>query len=89
MGFVGKRFPFSVDYEVGVNNGGVIQYLNCQMYGDHGVGGNEQNCSVYIFSTMNGNYNNDPFDLVYYRAKTDTAASTWARAPGLLNCCQQ
>ncbi|XP_044766830.1 indole-3-acetaldehyde oxidase-like [Coccinella septempunctata] len=82
MGFIGKRFPFSVDYEVGVNDGGVIQYLNCEMYGDHGIGGNEQIVSDYIFSTMNGNYNNESFDLVYYRAKTDCPAYTWARAPG-------
>ncbi|XP_045464415.1 indole-3-acetaldehyde oxidase-like [Harmonia axyridis] len=82
MGFIGKRFPFSVDYEVGVNDGGRIQYLNCQMYGDHGVGGNEKNCYDYIFNTLNGNYDNEAFNFDYFRAKTDSPAYTWCRSPG-------
>ncbi|XP_044766834.1 xanthine dehydrogenase/oxidase-like [Coccinella septempunctata] len=82
MEMVGKRFPLSVDYEVKCNNGGVIQHLDAKLYSDHGAGGNEQFNQSNIFDLLTANYGSDPFDVVYYRTRTDTPANTWTRAPG-------
>ncbi|KAK9891890.1 hypothetical protein WA026_017376 [Henosepilachna vigintioctopunctata] len=56
MEIIGKRFPFSADYEVKVNNGGVIQQLTSQIFSDHGVGGNEKFSYILIFDMFKSNY---------------------------------
>ncbi|KAK9891879.1 hypothetical protein WA026_017364 [Henosepilachna vigintioctopunctata] len=82
MEFIGKRFPFSADYKVDLNQAGVIQRLKIDMYSDHSVGGNEAINRTNVFDLLSANYDSDSFDVVYYRTKTDTPANTWARAPG-------
>ncbi|KAL3275092.1 hypothetical protein HHI36_019863 [Cryptolaemus montrouzieri] len=82
MELIGKRFPMSADYEVELNDAGVIQHLTSQLYSDHSVGGNESINQELLFAMLLSNYNTDPFDLVYFRTKSDTSANTWTRAPG-------
>ncbi|KAK9891892.1 hypothetical protein WA026_017378 [Henosepilachna vigintioctopunctata] len=86
MKFVGKRFPFCADYEVEVNDGGVIQHLTSKMYTDEGIGTNEILITALVFKMLTANYNTDPFDIVHYRVKTDTPTNTWLRAPGSAEC---
>lgn len=87
MDVVGKRFPSSANYEVGVDDKGVIQYLNTDLYLDYGVGGNEP----VIFFTMgvfSSSYRHDTWTVEGMHVKTDNHASVWMRAPGepLLLC---
>ncbi|KAK9891885.1 hypothetical protein WA026_017370 [Henosepilachna vigintioctopunctata] len=84
MEIIGKRFPFSADYEVKVNSGGVIQQLTSQIYSDHAVGGNEKINSSLIFDMFKSSYKYDTYDIVYYRTSTDTPANTYMRGPGSL-----
>lgn len=83
MKVIGKRFPCYVEYEVGVNDKGVFQYMNADLYTDYGIGGNEpvdevliplfENC--YDYSTWNFSTNS---------IRTDTPANAYTRAPGEL-----
>lgn len=82
MSVVGKRCPCAADYEVGVDEKGVIQYLNVSIYSDIGCeGGNESLISelVYVFTFI---YKSDSWDISAYYTKTDTHTGTWCRAPG-------
>lgn len=77
----GKRWPLSTDYEVGLNNAGVIQYLNCTHYTDVGAIYSENNI-LQLQSLFSDNYISDTFTIRFCKAITDTATNTWARAPG-------
>ncbi|KAJ8952857.1 hypothetical protein NQ314_007463 [Rhamnusium bicolor] len=83
MDVIGKRYPLMTDYEIGVNDKGVIQYLKADLYSDFGVGGNEPMNSLLL----------DLFENVYdirtwlfstYLINTDTPANCFTRAPGTL-----
>ncbi|KAJ3639859.1 hypothetical protein Zmor_003192 [Zophobas morio] len=78
---IGKRFPFSSDYEVGLNDQGVIQYLTCTHYSDLGASINEIPYGE-ILNDFLGSYVNDTFEIHMKVAVTDTHNNTWARAPG-------
>lgn len=78
---VGKRFPLSVDYEVGVNDAGIIQYLNADLYTDVGSISNEIPYSG-ILQIFVGSYMSDIYTVEMNAAVTDTPPNTWARAPG-------
>ncbi|CAB3227920.1 unnamed protein product [Arctia plantaginis] len=83
MQAVGKRLPFSNDYEVAVNKSGVIQYINETMYEDNGYKRNE------ILSTLGTGVYNNCYDATKFNYKvfdtiTETAKNSWCRAPGTL-----
>lgn len=81
MQVIGKRLPCSSDYEVAVNDDGIIQFLNSTIYSDCGKGGNEYIIGE-LFEMYTKNYINDSWHVVLNNAKTDTPAGTWCRAPG-------
>lgn len=83
MSTIGKRYPLYTTYEVGVNDQGVIQYLEADLYSDFGVGGNE---FIYLFlSDMFENcYDFSTWTFTTYTVSTDTHANCWTRAPGSL-----
>lgn len=72
-----------VDYEVGVNNSGVIQYMDTEVYTGMGVAGNE-----YIFydrllvSLFENCYDISTWNFATNTVMTDIASMTSVRAPG-------
>lgn len=81
MRIMGKRLPLYVTYEVGVNDSGVIQYLEADLYSDYGVVGNELVDFVLWPAFQNG-YDYSTWNYTTYKVKTDTPSNTWTRAPG-------
>lgn len=81
MNVIGKRYPCTSDYEVGVNEKGVVQYLKNVFYTDFGCGGNENTISDTI-KLFTKNYVSDTFFISANTTKSDNAAGTWCRAPG-------
>lgn len=82
MNMIGKRNPLYVEYEVGVNNQGVIQYLDAELYSDVGVGGNEP-LDPFIRDTFTSGYDTDTWNYTTHIVKTDTTPPCWTRSPGL------
>ncbi|XP_018569701.1 xanthine dehydrogenase/oxidase-like [Anoplophora glabripennis] len=88
MTIIGKRYPFYANYEVGVNDKGVIQYLEADLYSDVGVGGNEPIIDHLLKGYQNG-YDISRWYFSIYTVSTDTPANCFTRAPGTLEgvCC--
>jgi xanthine dehydrogenase/oxidase len=78
---LGKRYPLSSDYEVGVDDKGVIQYLNCSNYTDVGAMYDED-MSFWLWKMFLSLYTSDTFTLDFNRVVTDTHTNTWCRGPG-------
>ncbi|XP_075210160.1 xanthine dehydrogenase-like [Lycorma delicatula] len=77
---VGKRFPCHIDYEVGVDENGVIQYMQTQLYQDSGLVPNE----ILIPATLNSFrniYDFSTWSVNGFIVRTDTPSNTWCRAP--------
>lgn len=86
MNVIGKRYPCSCDYEVGVNDKGVVQYLKNVFYSDYGKsGGNESSISDTI-NLFSKNYVSDTYFISANTTRTDTPTGTWCRAPGTIWC---
>ncbi|XP_041981243.1 xanthine dehydrogenase-like [Aricia agestis] len=83
MRAVGKRLPNSTDFEVGVNDQGVIQYINFSIYADNGYIYNE-NFTYYGMDAYYNCYDRGPWNYTSYNTVTDTASNTWCRSPGTL-----
>jgi xanthine dehydrogenase/oxidase len=81
MAVIGKRWPLSTDYEVGLDANGVIQYLTCSHYSDLGALFNETGMGE-LLNLFTSNYTPDTFTVHMNVAITDTHTNTWARAPG-------
>ncbi|XP_068917112.1 xanthine dehydrogenase-like [Tenebrio molitor] len=81
MAAIGKRWPLSVDYEVGVDDKGVVQYLNSTLYTDVGAVINEDP-TMEIIDRFAANYDSDTYNVQINKAVTDTHTNTWTRAPG-------
>ncbi|CAH0550925.1 unnamed protein product [Brassicogethes aeneus] len=81
MEIIGKRYPCYVKYEVGVNEKGVIQYLNADIYSDFGIGGNEA-MFLFLLDCFQSGYLSDTWNVSLYQVHTDTHANCFARAPG-------
>ncbi|KAL0878800.1 hypothetical protein ABMA27_003830 [Loxostege sticticalis] len=79
----GKRFPVSSDYEVAVNSKGIIQYLNLNMYEDHGFMVNEK-LTIFSVQSYDNCYNRSRWNYKNFDVLTDTAKNSWLRAPGHL-----
>nr|XP_034832960.1 xanthine dehydrogenase/oxidase-like [Maniola hyperantus] len=80
---LGKRMPSSTDYEIGVNENGVVQYLNYDLYNDNGFIVNETlvRLSLDVFSSC---YIQDTWNYRCFNVITDTHSNSWFRAPGTL-----
>lgn len=82
MNVIGKRFPFSSDYEVGINDEGVVQYLNTSLYSDLGSEGGNENGSGMIMHDMSTSYKSDIWNIDMFSTRSDNHNGTWCRAPG-------
>lgn len=82
MRMIGKRYPFTADYEVAVNDDGVIQYLNNTIYSDYGCQGGNENIIGEAFELLLKKYNTDTWHTIASSTRTDTPTGTWCRAPG-------
>ncbi|XP_047028807.1 LOW QUALITY PROTEIN: xanthine dehydrogenase 1-like [Helicoverpa zea] len=80
---MGKRFPCSTDFEVGVNKSGIIQYMNYNLYEDNGYAVNE-NLTEFGVNVYNNCYNASTWNFKAINTITDTAKNTWFRSPGTL-----
>ncbi|XP_060523086.1 xanthine dehydrogenase-like isoform X2 [Cylas formicarius] len=80
---MGKRYPILSHYKVGVDETGLIQYLENEFYYDHGCGGNEQ-CLMLLLDIYTGVYKYDTWQSNAKLTTTDTAANAYTRAPGSL-----
>lgn len=82
MRAIGKRYPCSCDYEVGINNEGEIQYLNNTLYMDFGRQGGNENPVHEVLDLFRRAYINDTWHIILNSVRTDTPTNTWCRAPG-------
>lgn len=81
MRCLGKRYPLYVEYEVGVNDKGVIQYMETDLYTDFGTGGNEP-VDFLIIPIFENCYDYSTWNFTTYTVRTDMPANTIMRAPG-------
>ncbi|XP_047534257.1 xanthine dehydrogenase 1-like [Vanessa atalanta] len=80
MHAVGKRQAARFEYELGVNNDGVIQHADIVYYSDCGYSYNDSSGSE-IASTMANLYDTSRWNIKGYSVLTDKAGNTWCRAP--------
>ncbi|XP_072948794.1 xanthine dehydrogenase-like [Epargyreus clarus] len=83
MRAVGKRLSCNTDFEIAVNNQGVIQFINEDMYEDDGYITNEPLIQFAADSHSNC-YDKSKWNLKAYNVVTDTPSNTWCRSPGSL-----
>ncbi|XP_075976974.1 xanthine dehydrogenase/oxidase-like isoform X2 [Anticarsia gemmatalis] len=83
MRAVGKRLPCVVNFDADINNSGVIQSINFNLYEDNGYKTNEQ-FTLLGTGAYNNAYKKSRWNYKSYDSITDTAKNTWARAPGTL-----
>uniref|UniRef100_A0A1B6LVT9 Aldehyde oxidase/xanthine dehydrogenase a/b hammerhead domain-containing protein n=2 Tax=Graphocephala atropunctata TaxID=36148 RepID=A0A1B6LVT9_9HEMI len=83
MEAIGKRHPFLGVYKTGVNDEGVIQYLDLQMYIDIGSSYNDP-VDSFILPNFNSVYDPSTWTVNVYNVTTDKATNIWMRAPGML-----
>lgn len=81
MDIIGKRPPTAANYDVGVDDNGLIQYLVYDYYFDYGAGGNVFMATLALPASFNC-YNSNNFFITAHNVRTDKYASTWCRAPG-------
>lgn len=84
MDIIGKRCPLTADYEVGLNDKGIIQYLMITCYSAYGYKGGNEDMLYEIGELILNGYLTDTFKVTPFSVKTDLATNTWCRAPGKL-----
>lgn len=77
----GKRLPAQCNYEVGVDDNGLIQYLEGTIIEDKGSSENE-NITSYTSEGFRNCYNTETWTLSTANVLTDLPTNTFARAPG-------
>ncbi|XP_046967892.1 indole-3-acetaldehyde oxidase-like [Vanessa cardui] len=80
MHAVGKRQAAYFEYELGVNDDGVIQHADIVYYSDCGYSYNDTS-GAEIASTMTYLYDTSRWNIKGYSILTDKASNTWCRAP--------
>ncbi|CAH2090110.1 unnamed protein product [Euphydryas editha] len=81
MTAVGKRQAARFDYELSVNDDGVIQQADIAFYSDCGITYNESPVKT-IALVMANLYETSRWSIKGYSVLTDKASNTWCRAPG-------
>lgn len=82
MRILGKRCPLYGTYEVAVNNEGVIQYMDTNLYSDAGATDNEP-IDYLLGSAFENGYDASPWNYTLYMVTTDTPPNSFGRAPGI------
>lgn len=80
MNAIGKRQACYVEYELGVNEGGEIQYADVSYYCDCGISYSDTSAGD-IVSTLSLYYDAARWSVTGYSVLTDKASNTWCRAP--------
>ncbi|XP_011261213.1 xanthine dehydrogenase/oxidase [Camponotus floridanus] len=83
MQTVGKRIKTHHEYEAGVNDEGVIQYLDSKFWCNTGCNFNESHAWVIMHHFANC-YMTDTWTVNGYEVRTDIPSNTYCRAPGSL-----
>ncbi|KAM3962034.1 uncharacterized protein ACR2FA_003926 [Aphomia sociella] len=81
MAIAGGRFPTQCDYEVGVDDDGVIQYLDATIIQDQGYSINDSVVS-YTAEGFPNCYKSDYMNVKFASVFTDLPCNTFVRAPG-------
>ncbi|XP_050685719.1 uncharacterized protein LOC126980172 isoform X2 [Leptidea sinapis] len=81
MAVIGKRNPCYTDYEIGINNEGVIQYVDLSYYSDCGCSYNDTSAGN-IAGFMANLYDTSRWSIKGYGVLTDKSSNTWCRSPG-------
>ncbi|XP_018394483.1 PREDICTED: indole-3-acetaldehyde oxidase-like [Cyphomyrmex costatus] len=79
---VGKRYSTRQEYEIGVDNDGVIQYLNSKHWSNCGSNFNESQAAIVVGSMQSCGYATDTWSFNGFDVRTDLASNTLCRAPG-------
>ncbi|EFN85872.1 Xanthine dehydrogenase/oxidase [Harpegnathos saltator] len=77
----GKRCASRQEYEVGVDDNGVIQYLNSNSWSNSGCSFNELHSFIISWHLENC-YTSDTWTCDGYDTRTDLPSNTYCRAPG-------
>ncbi|CAK1583033.1 unnamed protein product [Parnassius mnemosyne] len=80
MAAIGKRSACDLHYEVGVNDDGLIQYLNLTYYNDCGCTYNDT-CGPGIANRIQNMYDSTRYNITGFSVLTDKPSNTWCRAP--------
>ncbi|GLV36466.1 Aldehyde oxidase 2 [Carabus blaptoides fortunei] len=81
MKMVGKRVPTLFEYEVATDGNGLIQYLDCTYYQNHGLSGVNESLIDKILSQAQNVYVNDTWKWNGNSIQTDLPGNAFARAP--------
>ncbi|XP_039757164.1 indole-3-acetaldehyde oxidase-like isoform X3 [Pararge aegeria] len=82
MEAIGKRQAAYFEYEMGINNDGLVQYADIVYYSDSGCSVND-NLGSYIADALSRLYNKKRWNIKGYSVHTDKPSNTWCRAPGI------
>ncbi|XP_011694376.1 PREDICTED: xanthine dehydrogenase/oxidase-like [Wasmannia auropunctata] len=77
----GKRLPARQEYEIGVDDDGVIQYLDSKHWANSGCNFNDAQSFITVEAIQNGCYATDNWTLNAFEVLTDTPSNTFCRAP--------
>ncbi|XP_054281347.1 uncharacterized protein LOC128999016 [Macrosteles quadrilineatus] len=83
MDAIGKRAACLFKYETGVDDDGLIQYLNINYYQDDGWNKNDT-IAPFTIHHMNSIYDTTTWTINGYGVTTDLPSQTWCRAPGFV-----
>ncbi|KAJ9584593.1 hypothetical protein L9F63_021063, partial [Diploptera punctata] len=81
MEALGFRNRSAVNYEVGTDDTGKIQYLTCDFYTESGINYNEQ-MLIPLTGIFSNCYDNSTWKVTGLAVLTDIASTIWCRAPG-------
>ncbi|XP_066997187.2 xanthine dehydrogenase [Anabrus simplex] len=81
MKSMGKRFACACDYEVGVDDDGVIKYMDTTIYENSGFCFNESVSALTIHHFTNC-YDSSTWAVKGVAVRTDLPSNTYCRAPG-------
>lgn len=81
----GKRNSTLNEYEIGVDDDGVVQYLTTTIYENIGSSMNELSAYFVYHHMSNCSYDHSTWETQYNLAKTDIPTNVSCRSPGLLN----
>ncbi|KOC64413.1 Aldehyde oxidase 2 [Habropoda laboriosa] len=78
---IGKRYDTRQEYEVGVDDNGLIQYLESKHWGNSGCNFNEFHAPLVV-EHMKSCYEFSTWSSKGFEVKTDLPSNTYCRAPG-------
>ncbi|XP_044734075.1 xanthine dehydrogenase-like [Chrysoperla carnea] len=80
METMGKRFPCSADYEVGVDDNGKIQHMDLSIWMNYGCTANEVSTG-HMLGFLGNFYDTQTWNIKTHGVLTDVTPHTWCRAP--------